>query len=45
MHDESSTGAAEGVTGEDHPDPAALPDPATLLRQLIPEPRRSPEGT
>ncbi|GAA1207923.1 hypothetical protein [Prauserella alba] len=44
MHDESLPGAADSRPREQHRDPAAPPDSATLLRQLIPEPRRSPEG-
>ncbi|MBB3662027.1 MULTISPECIES: hypothetical protein [Prauserella salsuginis group] len=44
MYDESLRGAADPWPGEEYRDPAALLDSATLLRQLIPEPRRSPEG-
>lgn len=44
MYDESRPGAAEGFPGEESPDPAFLLGSATLLWQLIPEPRRSPEG-
>ncbi|WP_183645981.1 hypothetical protein [Prauserella isguenensis] len=50
MYDESLRGAADGFPGGQHPDPAfrsapeSPADPEFLPGQLIPEPRRSPEG-
>lgn len=50
MYDESLRGAADGVPGGRHPDPTSRPvpevpaDPELPAWQLIPEPRRSPEG-